>query len=90
MADFPTLFEAIKGLGIAGGPVFAVLWWLERLERKECQATTKEMLTQVLNTTHQATTTVTTITAAVVELRAIMHNSTTSLSQLIRSMKKSA
>lgn len=88
MADFPTLLEAIKGLGIAGGPVFAVLWWLERVERKECQATTKDMLIQVLNTTHQATATVTTITTAVVELRAIMQNSTASLTQLIRSMKK--
>lgn len=88
MADFPTLFEALKGLGIAGGPVFAILWWLERIERKECQQTTKDMLIQVLNTTHQATTTVTTVTAAVVELRATMQSSTVTLSQLIRSMRK--
>lgn len=88
MADFPTLFDAIKGLGIAGGPVFAILWWLERVERKECQGTIRDLLTQVLTVTSQATMSVTTVTTAVSELRAVMNSSTTSLSQLIRSIKR--
>lgn len=88
MADFPTLLEAISALGIAGGPVFAILWWLERTERKECQATTKDLLVQVLTVTQQATVSVTTVTLAVTELKGVMQNSTTSLSQLIRSVKK--
>lgn len=36
-SDFPSILEIIKGLGIAGGPVFGVLWWLERTERRTCQ-----------------------------------------------------
>lgn len=90
MADLPTLIDAIKGLGIAGGPVFAILWWLERVERKECQATVKDMLTQVLTVTLQATQSVTSVTAAVTELRGVMSSSTTTLSSLIRSLKKGA
>lgn len=88
MADFPTLFEALKGLGIAGGPVFAILWWLERVERKECQASTRELLIQVLTVTQQATMSVTSVTTAVTELKGVMKSSTASLSQLIRAVKK--
>lgn len=86
--DTATILDGIRALGIAGGPVFAVLWWLERAERKECQATVKEMLTQVLTVTLQATTSITSVTVAVTELRGVMQTSTTSLAQLIRSMKK--
>lgn len=90
MADLNFLLDAIKGLGIAGGPVFAILWWLERTERKECQAAIKEMLTQVLTVTVQATTTVNSVTAAVSELRNVMQSSTNTLSTLIRSLKRGA
>jgi hypothetical protein len=27
--------DLVKGLGAAAGPIFAILWWLERSERKE-------------------------------------------------------
>lgn len=90
MLDLPTILDGIKALGVAGGPVFAVLWWMERVERKECQATVKDMLTQVLTVTFQATASVTSVTTAVSELRGVMQTSTTSLTQLIRSMKKGA
>lgn len=33
----PELLDAVKGLGIAGGPVFFFLWLFERAERKELQ-----------------------------------------------------
>jgi len=30
---FPEILEWVKNLGAAGGPIFAMLWWLERSER---------------------------------------------------------
>lgn len=49
-SDFPSILEIIKGLGIAGGPVFAVLWWLERTERRECQSNYREKLLELYST----------------------------------------
>jgi hypothetical protein len=31
----PELLEWVKSLGTAAGPIFAMLWWLERSERKD-------------------------------------------------------
>lgn len=31
-ADF---LDLVRNLGAAGGPIFAILWWLERGERKD-------------------------------------------------------
>lgn len=31
----PELLEWVKSLGTAAGPIFAMLWWLERGERKD-------------------------------------------------------
>lgn len=88
MEGFPSILESVSALGIAGGPVFAFLWWLERAERKECQATTKDMLVQSLAVTNQAANSVTAVTLAVSELREVIRGSTSSLSTLIRSSRK--
>lgn len=87
MSEF---LEAIKALGIAGGPVFAVLWWLERAERLECQKITRDLLTQSLTTTVQATNFINTATAAFKELKEGIQVSERSLTQLIRSSKRVA
>ncbi len=63
--DVPGLLDAIKALGVAGGPVFAVLWWLERKERMVCQKEAHELLTQVLGVTNTAANAVTNVTKAV-------------------------
>lgn len=89
MSELPWVIEGIKALGIAGGPVFAVLWWLERKERVECQKTTREMLVQVLTVTSQATNSVASVTAAVVELRDASKDANVALAQSIRSIKRS-
>lgn len=88
MNEIPGLLDAIKALGVAGGPVFAVLWWLERKERVECQKTTRDLLVQVLNVTSQAANSVTAVTAAVAELREGTKDSDKRLAQLIRSEKR--
>lgn len=88
MSDLPWAIDLIKGLGIAGGPVFAVLWWLERKERVECQKTTRELLVQVLTVTGQAANSVNAVRDAVVELREASKDANSALSQSIRSIKR--
>lgn len=88
MSEVPSFLEAVSALGIAGGPVFAFLWWLERVERKECQKTIKELLVQSLAVTHQAANSVSAVTVAVAELREVIRHSTTSLSTLIRTNRR--
>lgn len=39
----PELLEWAKGLGTAAGPIFALLWWLERGERKDTQDELKKI-----------------------------------------------
>lgn len=68
--------------------MFAVLWWLERAERKECQKSNKELLVQTLDGINRASSSVTTFTAAVGELRNGFTTLTTSLTSLVRSIKR--
>lgn len=84
----PWFLEAIKALGVAGGPVFAALWWLERTERRECQKTVKELMVQTLTVTTHATHSVESVGKAVAELRGSLRESVTTLAQTIRAAKK--
>lgn len=84
MIEFPIFLELVKGLGIAGGPIFALLWWLERKERIECQRAAKELFVQTLTTTSQLTVTVTTVAAMIPELREAMKDWFNSLTRLLR------
>lgn len=84
----PTIVDAIKALGVAGGPVFAVLWWLERTERKECQKASQDLLVQTLEISHRATSALGSSTAAVTELRGVLNTSIASLSSMIKSLKR--
>lgn len=90
MAEIPWALDILKGLGVGGGPLFALLWWFERKERIECQKTTRDLLVQVLTVTSQAANSVTAVTAAVAELREGTKDSDQRLAQLIRSIKKVA
>lgn len=84
MIELSVFLELIKAMGIAGGPVFAVLWWLERRERIDCQNVTKDLLVQTLTTTSQSTFAVTTVTTIISELREAMKDSFTSLARSLR------
>lgn len=84
MIEFPVFLELIKGLGIAGGPVFAFLWWLERKERMECQKLARDLHTQTLTITSQSTFAVTTVTAIINELRETMKDSFSAMARLLR------
>lgn len=84
MAELPWAIEAIQALGAAGGPIFAVLWWLERKERIDCQKTTKDLLIQVLTLTNQITNAVSAVTTAVTELRGGIKENDHRLMQLLR------
>lgn len=50
----PELLEWAKNLGAAGTPIFALLWWLERGERKdahdELRTITKDSITAITRT----------------------------------------
>lgn len=88
----PTLdmaLDAIKALGIAGGPVFAFLWWLERSERISCQKIIKDLLIQTLTVTNQSANAVAVVSATVGELREALKDLEQRLTQLILTIKKS-
>lgn len=84
MIEFPIFLELVKGLGIAGGPIFALLWWLERRERIDCQQLTKDLLVQTLTITSQSTVAVTSVTTIVIEVREAMKDSFNSLARSLR------
>jgi hypothetical protein len=39
----PELLEWVKSLGTAAGPIFALLWWLERGERKDAHGELRDI-----------------------------------------------
>lgn len=86
MTELPWAIDAIRALGIAGGPVFAVLWWLERQERKTCQKEARDLLAQVLTITHQAATSISASNIALNHLGEGMDEGIASLAKLMRSI----
>lgn len=86
--DLGWFLDLVKGMGIAGGPVFAVLWWLERSERKALQLETKQQLTQVLTIAGQAATAVVQVTKAVEESSETSKDSFRSLITVIRNLRR--
>lgn len=86
--DISTLLSLIGGLGVASGPVFAFLWWLERTERKACQTEAKALIDRVFAVTTATANATTAITEAVNELGETTKESTTQLVRLIRSLNK--
>lgn len=77
------LIEAVKGLGIAGGPVFAFLWWLERMERRSLQKEGKDYLVQMLTLSSKVETAVAKITEAVTALSATSRDEVETLKHLV-------
>lgn len=73
MNEIPSFLEAIKALGIAGGPVFAVLWYREQMERRECQKAYADLLVKTLEGTHHLSNSVVAVGVAVTELRGMMN-----------------
>lgn len=89
MTEIPWALDAIKALGVAGGPVFAVLWWLERRERVACQSETRALLIQVLTVASQATASVMEVTKAVTvvdDRTKDMESAVAQSNQLVRSL----
>lgn len=88
MGDIQWLLDIIRGLGIAGGPVFAVLWWLERTERQAAQKEARELLVQNLTILTQATNSIVEVTKAVAvvgsEIKG-MNGSVAQVTQVVRS-----
>lgn len=84
--DLTTLISLVGGLGVASGPVFAFLWWLERTERKTGQAEAKAMIDRVFAVTTATANATVAITEAVQELSETTKESTISLARLVRSL----
>lgn len=74
--------DIVRALGVAGGPVFAVLWWLERIDRKAAQIEARESLIKLLNVTNQAATSITEITEIVSEVSRRINDMTILLTSL--------
>lgn len=85
--DLQAVIEAIKALGIAGGPVFAFLYWLERGERKEAQKSVIGFLERLLTVTNQATTSITEVTKSVAEVAAGNSEVMSSLAQIAQMLR---
>lgn len=85
-----TVIEAIKALGIGGGPVFAFLWWLERKERIEGQKAVKEMLVQQLISTQQAVNSAETASEAINELKNVVVRLSAAFASVVRENKRSS
>lgn len=60
----PELLEWVKGLGTAAGPIFALLWWLERNERKDAHSELRDIA-------KDSTTAITKVEGAVGQLIAV-------------------
>lgn len=55
----PVILEFLKGLVAAGGPgvalIFAVMWWMERDERKKAQERERDLTREILKSTVKQT-----------------------------------
>lgn len=84
------LLDLVKSLGVAGGPVFAVLWWLERIERRAYQREARDYLTQVLTVTSQSANSMSEVSRAVAEVSETTKDITSALgklAQLVRTLR---
>lgn len=68
MTDLKWLFDMVESLGIAGGPVFFGLWWLERNERRGEQVENRKQIVQLLAAVNQAATGFATVNALIATL----------------------
>lgn len=80
--DLSIVLDAIRALGVAGGPVFALFYWQERKERLAAQAEYKALLPQVLTVASQAANSVSEVTTAVNELGSESREAVSTLTQL--------
>lgn len=76
------MLDLVRAMGVAGGPVFAILFWLERAERQAAQKESRELLVQVLTTTAQATNSILEVIKAVAAVGEGMKGVNGLLSQL--------
>lgn len=74
--------DAVKALGVAGGPLMGVLWWLERTERQASQDEARTLTVHVLTVASQTATAVVEITRAVAEMGDSSRETTKSLTAL--------
>lgn len=82
MNELQWLFDLIRSMGVAGGPVFFVLWYLANSERQAAQKEHRALLVQVLTTTAQVTNSVLEVTKAVAAVGDAARNTNGSLAQL--------
>lgn len=87
--EISDLFEAIKGLGIAGGPVFGFFWWLEyrRSEKltKDNIALNKELLLRAeryVDATSSQTSAINDVTRTVANAQETLQNMTVLMTEM--------
>lgn len=86
-ADLSWLIDIVRALGVGGGPLFAVLWWLERKERHACQAAREQLQREMFTTTNQNANGMSAVKDTQVELRLAIKEGFAAVLQAIRSKR---
>lgn len=72
--EFKWLIDLTKSLGASAGPIFAVLWWLERQERKELHKDYIALLPQTIKAIGETKTSVDILVDIVRDMRGSLTN----------------
>lgn len=72
--DIAWLLDIAKSLGVGAGPIFAVLWWLERSERKEVTKEYLALLPQTITAISETKSTVGTLGEIIRDVRGSLTN----------------
>lgn len=86
--DVQWFIDLVKALGVGGGPVFAILWWLERKERKDSQENERKLQVQVLTGVSQMVASVEAVRDGQVQQRELFEKAIGAVAQSIRSIKR--
>lgn len=68
LGSLSSVFDFLKAIGTAGGPIFAVLWWFERSERKELMEKYHAIVPQAISAIQETRSAVESLTGVVREI----------------------
>ena len=74
LGNLSAVFDWLKAIGTAGGPIFAVLWWFERAERKELMEKYHALVPQAVSAIQETRAAVESLTGVVREIHDAFSN----------------
>lgn len=81
------MITLVTGLGAGGGPVFFVLWFMERKERMKCQEKVETLQIQQINTNNVITNALIKVTDSLAEFRIWSKEANNAVVQAINAVK---